>query len=49
MSKFVGDWFALFFLVTVVYLLVRPRSAARQAVDDFATAMVALTKAAVDL
>lgn len=49
LSTFAGDWFALLFLVSVVYLLVRPRSAARQAVDEFSRAMVAIVQTSVSL
>lgn len=47
--KGAGDWIAAVFLVALVYLLVRPRSAAADAVDLFAKAMTSVVKAVVDL
>ncbi len=44
-----ADWFAALFLVAVVYVLVRPRSAAADAVKGFSDAMVAIVKTATDL
>lgn len=45
----IGDWIAGIFLVTVVYVLVRPRSAAASAVDSFSKAMAAIVRNVTDM
>lgn len=46
---FIGDWAAAVFLVAVVYVLVRPRSAAASAVDQFSKAMAAIVRNVTDM
>jgi Na+/H+ antiporter NhaD/arsenite permease-like protein len=46
---YIADWAAALFVVTLVYLLVRPQSKAADAVSAFASAMAAIVKTAVDL
>lgn len=43
-----GDWVAALFLLVILYVLVRPRSAAAEAVDLFAKAMTAVVRATTD-
>lgn len=45
----VGDWIAALFLVVIVYVLVRPSSAAASAVDLFSKAMTSIVKAVTDM
>lgn len=45
----VGDWIAAFFLVVIVYVLVRPRSAAADAVNLFSRAMSAIVRSVTDM
>jgi hypothetical protein len=45
----VADWVFVLFLVAIVYVLVRPRSKAAEAVDAIGQMMVALVRRAVDL
>lgn len=43
-KKWFGEWFALLFVVTIIYVLVRPRSNAAQfvqAIGKFGRALVA--------
>lgn len=49
MKHMAGDWIAGIFLLALVYLLVRPRSAAASAITEFAKAMTAITKNVVSL
>lgn len=49
MKRLAGDWIALVFLVAVVYVLVRPRSAAAAAVDMFAESMAAIVRNVTDM
>lgn len=44
-----GDWVAALFLVVVIYVLVRPRSAAAEAVDLFSKAMAAIVRSVTDI
>lgn len=44
----VGDWFALLFVVAVVYVLVRPSSNAAQLVSAVGKFIVSLVKTATD-
>lgn len=44
-----GDWMAAFFLIVIVYVLVRPSSAAADAVDLFSKAMAAIVRATTDM
>lgn len=45
----VGDWIAALFLLVIVYVLVRPNSAAADAVDLFSKAMAAVVRATTDM
>jgi hypothetical protein len=45
----VGDWAAALFLVALVYVLVRPQSAAADMVTQFSKAMAALVRTVTDL
>lgn len=45
----VGDWIAALFLLVIIYVLVRPQSAAAAAVDQFAKAMASVVKAVTDM
>lgn len=45
----VGDWVAAFFLIVIVYVLVRPKSAAADAVDLFSKAMSAIVRSVTDM
>lgn len=49
MKTFLGDWFAAFFLVAVVYVLVRPQSRASEAVTLFAKGMAAIVSNVTDM
>lgn len=49
MKGTVGDWVAALFLVTVVYVLVRPRSAAADAVELFSKGMAAIVRNVTDM
>lgn len=44
-----GDWIAAFFLIVIVYVLVRPNSAAADAVDLFSKAMTSIVRAVTDM
>ena len=44
-----GDWVAAFFLITIIYVLVRPNSAAADAVDLFSKAMASIVRAVTDM
>lgn len=44
-----GDWFAAFFLLAIVYVLVRPRSQAAQLVSALGKFSVALVRRATDI
>jgi len=46
LGQVVGDIFAGVFIVTILYILVRPQSVAAQAVDAVAGAAVALVRRA---
>lgn len=48
LSRF-GDVLAGIFLVTLVYVLVRPQSVAADAVKQFSAALASLVKTATDL
>lgn len=45
----VGDWVAALFLIVVIYVLVRPKSAAADAVDLFSKAMAAIVRSVTDM
>lgn len=45
----ISDWFAVFFLVVLLYILVRPQSAAADLIDQFSKAMSALVRATTDI
>lgn len=45
----IGDWVAALFLVTVIYVLVRPRSAAAEAVVMFSSGMAAIVRNVTDM
>lgn len=45
----VGDWIAGIFLVVIIYVLVRPSSAAASAVDLFSKAMASIVRAVTDM
>lgn len=45
----VGDYVALIFFLAILYVLVRPRSVAADAVREFSAAMVALVKTVTDM
>ena len=45
----VGDWVAALFFVAVVYVLVRPQSAAADMVTQFSKAMAAIVRSVTDL
>jgi hypothetical protein len=49
MMSNLGDWIALLFIVGIVYLIVRPKSKAVEAVDAFGRMMVEMVRRAVDL
>lgn len=49
LSGSVGDWIGALFLITIIYVLVRPRSAAADAVDQFSKAMTSIVKAVTDM
>jgi hypothetical protein len=44
-----ADWLGLLFVVTVIYVLVRPQSKAAEAVDAVGDMLVALVRRATDL
>lgn len=44
-----GDWIAAFFLIVIIYVLVRPNSAAADAVDLFSKAMTSIVRAVTDM
>lgn len=44
-----GDWIAALFLLVIVYVLVRPSSAAASAVDLFSKAMASIVRAVTDM
>jgi hypothetical protein len=44
-----GDWIAALFVLVIIYVLVRPSSAAADAVDLFAKAMTSIVKAVTDM
>lgn len=45
----IGDWVAALFLVTVIYVLVRPQSRAAEAVTLFSRAMSAIVRNVTDM
>lgn len=45
----VGDVLALIFFLAILYVLVRPRSVAAEAVKEFSNAVVALVKTVTDM
>jgi hypothetical protein len=45
----IGDWIAALFLVVIIYVLVRPSSAAASAVDLFSKAMASIVRAVTDM
>jgi hypothetical protein len=45
----VADFFAALFIVAVIYVLVRPRSAAAEMVTNFSAALAALVRTATDI
>ena len=49
MKARVGDWVAAFFLIVIIYVLVRPRSAAADAVDLFSKGMAAIVRNVTDM
>lgn len=49
MSWAIGDWFALVFIVAVVYVLVRPQSKAAELVGAITDMVTAMVKSATDL
>jgi hypothetical protein len=44
-----GDWLALLFVLAIVYVLVRPRSGAGEAVTAIGDMLVSMVRRAVDL
>lgn len=44
-----GDWIAALFLLVIIYVLVRPSSAAASAVDLFSKAMASIVRAVTDM
>lgn len=42
----VGDWFALLFVVTIIYVLVRPKSKAAELVEAFGAMTTEMVKTA---
>ncbi len=44
-----GDWAGAFFLVVIIYVLVRPSSAAAAAVDLFSKAMTSIVRGVTDM
>jgi hypothetical protein len=44
-----GDWLAVFFVLAIVYVLVRPRSKAAQLVQAIGTLGTALVRRATDI
>lgn len=44
-----GDWFAVLFLLAIVYVLVRPASQAAKLVDALGAAAVAVVRRATDI
>jgi hypothetical protein len=44
----VGDWFAVFFTVAIIYVLVRPQSKAAQLVQTLGQFLTALVRTATD-
>lgn len=48
-KRLVADWITGIFLVTAVYVLVRPRSKAAELVQMFSNALVAMVRTATDL
>lgn len=49
MRASLGDWVAAFFLVVIIYVLVRPNSAAAATVDLFSKAMASVVRAVTDM
>lgn len=47
MKGYVGDWIAALFLLTVVYMLVKPSSPASASIGAFATALSSLITTAI--
>jgi len=45
----IGDWLALIFVVTIIYLLVRPRSQAAQTVDAIGDLVTEIVRRATDV
>jgi Na+/H+ antiporter NhaD/arsenite permease-like protein len=48
-KEYIADWAAALFVLTLVYVLVRPNSKAADAVSAFSSAMAAIVRTAVDL
>lgn len=46
---YLGDWFAAFFIVALIYLLVRPQSVAAEAVHQFSEALTVLVRTSTNL
>ncbi len=44
-----GDWIAGLFLLTIVYVLVRPRSAAADAIGMFSKGLTAIVRNVTDM
>lgn len=49
MKGIAGDWLAGLFLLVIIYVLVRPRSAAASAVDLFSKGMAAIVRNVTDM
>ena len=45
----IGDWFGALFLLVIIYVLVRPSSAAADAVTAFSKGMAAIVRAVTDM
>jgi hypothetical protein len=45
----IGDWLGLLFVVTIIYILVRPSSKAAEMVDAAGRLLVALVRSATDI
>lgn len=48
MRGLIADWLGLLFVVTIVYVLVRPSSKAGEFVDAVGSLLVAITRRATD-
>ena len=49
MTAELGDWLALLFLVTIIFVLVRPRSKAAELVEAVGSMMVNMVRRATDI